>query len=131
MTKSTKRQDGLQLIPLLLRGAAAPLLLLGTTASLAGTAAIRQWVPQTAVLYLSYAIAAVFYLIGPLPVIAKIGKYPLPVAYGFALVWTAIFALLNGLSGAAGEVGSGGVLWAVITIAATASGILGTKLTSR
>lgn len=116
---------------MLLRGIVVPLLLLGAVVSVAGMAAIRQWVPQTALLYLSYAIAAVFYLIGPLPVIAKIGKYPLPVAYGFALVWTAIFALLNGLSGASGEVGNGGVLWVVIAIAATASGILGTKLTSR
>lgn len=129
MTKSTKRQDRIQLMPLLLRGVAAPLLLLGAVAALAGVAAIQQWVPQTAFLYLSYVIAAVFYLLGPLPIIAKIGKYPLPVAYGFALVWTALFAVCNGLSGAAGGEGSGGILWAVIAIAATASGILGTKLT--
>lgn len=130
MTKTTKRTGRPKLAPLLLRGVAMPMLLLGLTAALMGTAAIRQWVPQNAILYLSYLTAVIFYLVGPLPIIAKIGKYPLPVAYGYAILWTAVFALINGLSKAPGQ-GSSGILWVLIGAAATISGILGTKLTRR
>lgn len=130
MTKTTKRTGRPKLAPLLLRGIAIPLLLLGLTAALMGMAAIRQWVPQNAILYLSYLTAIVFYLVGPLPIIAKIGKYPLPAAYGYAILWTAVFALINSFSKAPVQ-GSGGILWAVIGAAATVSGVIGTKLTSR
>lgn len=130
MTKTTKRAGRPKLAPLLLLGVAMPMLLLGLTAALMGTAAIRQWVPQNAILYLSYVTAVIFYLVGPLPIIAKIGKYPLPVAYGYAVLWTAVFALINGLSNAPSQ-GSSGILWVLIAVAATVSGILGTKLTRR
>ena len=81
MTRTAKRTGQWKPWQLILRGVAVPLMLLLGVAALSGMVAIRQWVPQTGIRYLSYLTAAVFYLLAPLPMIKWIGKYPLRIWY--------------------------------------------------
>ena len=99
MTRTAKRTGQWKPWQLILRGVAVPLVLLLAVAALSGMIAIRQWVPQTGIRYLSYLTAAVFYLLAPLPMIKLIGKYPLPIACGYGILWTALFALFKTRSG--------------------------------
>lgn len=131
MTRTAKRTGQWKPWQLILRGIAVPLALLLAVAALSGVIAIRQWVPQTGIQYLSYLTAAVFYLLAPLPMIKLIGKYPLPIACGYSILWTALFALFKNTVWPQGGGDEGVSLWIVIACAVFLSGLLGTRLTRR
>ncbi|MGO5115015.1 hypothetical protein ACTQ33_08260 [Candidatus Avoscillospira sp. LCP25S3_F1] len=131
MTRTAKRTGQWKLWQLILRGMIVPLVLLLAVAAFSGMVAIRQWVPQTGIRYLSYLTAAVFYLLAPLPMIKLIGKYPLPIACGYGILWTALFALFNNAVWPQGGGNEGAVLWIIIACAVFVSGLLGMRLTRR
>ena len=131
MTRTAKRTGQWKPWQLILRGVAVPLVLLLAVAALSGVIAIRQWVPQTGIPYLSYLTAAAFYLLTPLPMIKLIGKYPLPIACRYGILWTALFALFKNTVWPQGGGDEGVALWIVIACAVFLSGLLGTRLTRR
>lgn len=115
--------------PLLLWATIWPALLALLAAGLGAAAVMQQWVPQAGAIYFSYLAATIFYLIGPLPVMKGIKRYPLPIAYGYAILWTAILACVKAMLWPDLPGGASGILWGVIAVSATLSGLLGAKLT--
>ena len=72
--------------------------------------------------------AVIFYLVGPLPLIKRIRRYPLPVSCGYAVLWTVVLACVGSAVWPESHGTEVGILAGVILAFARAMGEFGATI---